>query len=128
VSWYSVLPPPFDIDQQVHVVMVPDGSTGLVKGTPDGEFELGLIVSPRGTERVLQVLLPEYNMWYEHEIIAEGFGLDVLQPDYVGPLSGIPDEMLNAPRKFPLILRKGAMHEPPLNLRNYLRTTENNGN
>lgn len=119
--WTEVLPEDWHDNPEVLLVSAPNGSRGHIEMTDDGLL-IGLLVSPRGTERCLQIGDPTLKDWKEHRDVAADHGYEMAVPDYAGPLRDVPTKHFLSTVRFPLIFKRDALHEPPLNLKNYMRS------
>lgn len=116
-SWLSTLPEPFHDDPVVVVVQVPDDANLRVGRTEEGVL-MGFAEYPDGTKRGLHVLAPVGD-YLEHVLTFRSFGHKMVPPEYLGPLSAVPNAVLCRDDVCPLVFFHGAAHLSFLNIKRY---------
>lgn len=118
--WYSLLPEPYCDNPEVCVLMVPVGSKGdveIIQG-----FPFGILTSPRGTRRVLQVMDQDLDWADVAQAAEEIAGVPLAVHDFIGPVADIPDHFFHSATRYPMFFLKEAQWVEPLHVRNHLRS------
>lgn len=114
--WTEVYPELMpEADPIVVVLTVPDETTFQVLQTVDGRFTFG-VVQLDGETYCLQVYR-DVGDYVHHVRCARAAGLKFLPAEYVGPLSGIPQQLLMKDGTSPLVFLHDAMHRQFYNLK-----------
>lgn len=117
-DWTEILPEPWSGDPYVAVVMAP-GNAGVFTKDIDGA-RLGMLRLGNGSVRGLQVLNPSLKKWPQHDEVFREFGVRMADPDYIGPMSGIPSRLLMRDQ-YPLVFLRDQFSTPFLPLRQAIR-------
>lgn len=117
-TWCELLPSPWDQDPYVVVVLSPLDAKACTVRQKGGGYSLGCLEFASGRIRGIQVLEPKLASYPAHSDVFDLCRVQMLDPHYVGKLSGLPDE-LTANDFAPIILMRDAMWRPGLNLRQY---------
>jgi hypothetical protein len=122
-DWFQALPLPWSVDPTVLAFLVPSTALSQEMGTVDGRVTVELIVEEDGTKRALRIL-EDVGGYLQQIVILRRMGLTPITPEYLGPLSEIPQEVFLHDDTCPLILIHDAPHAAVLNLKRYLHREE----
>lgn len=118
-DWTRLLPSPWDEDPNVVVVLAPKGSKYSTRETPDHETEFGCM-DANGIVLGLQVLKPKLMTYSENRLMFSQMNGRMAKPAYTGPLSKVPQKLLNTADFVQMVFMTEEMHRPYLNLKKAL--------
>lgn len=117
-GWFEILPPPFNVEQPVIVVMLP-ADWRLSEGTTkDEEYNVLVALSPDEEKLVgLQLVDVELGRYMDQREKFREYGVPMADPTYIGPLSTLPNELLLDETVCPMIFSRDQMWKRPIDLR-----------
>lgn len=115
-QWFEVLPRPWNEEQDVTVLVVPNDWTVRPAKTTDEKFHIIVAVSPQEKVRGLQVIHSDYGKYHEQRELFADYAVRMVQPEYVGPLSALPQSALMDEGMSVYIYRKQQMWKSPIDL------------
>ena len=121
-DWIKLLPAPWSTDPTVVMFLASDTALSQVLTTVDGRITVEMIVEEDGTKKALRIL-EDVGGYLQQILTLRKMGMTPVPPEYVGPLSDLPQSQLLVDGQCPLILLHAAPHGQNLNLKRYLRRT-----
>jgi hypothetical protein len=116
-EWWEVLPSVYKQNPIVVVVMAPTSWTTSIRQTRDEKHHFGVLMSPGGTLRGLQVIKEELATYMEHKEIFDEYKIEMADPAYIGRLGEIPQHLLDEVDRAPLAFCRDAMWKNYLDLK-----------
>lgn len=123
-SWIRALPMNWWDDPVVVAVNVPPESHLRMGRSVDGEYTYSMVEMPDGEILGLHVLSPPVGDYLEHVLAFRAAGKRMVPPEYLGPLSGLPDAVIGRDGHNTLVLSHADAHLPFLNIVAYLSKKE----
>ena len=124
--WWKLLPQPYDKNPNVVLSVVPTSAVSRVRKL--GKYELGIMECTNGKVFGLQVLDRSLHLYGQHQDVFDEAGIEMVQPQHIGLVSEIKQDLL-VKDLVPLVFLRDSMWHPYLNLRHYFyRVTKREDN
>lgn len=92
-TWIELLPRPWSLDPFIVYIQIPEEAKTYVKASRDGLYSF-TTMELNGKEQGIQVLKPELKLYSEHAYTFSRAGIRIIDPLFIGKLSGIPQKYL----------------------------------